>query len=386
MSVVKYRPAIDGLRAVAVIAVLLFHLDKYLLPGGFVGVDIFFVISGYLITSIIIADCEKGEFSFAKFYQRRISRIYPVFFLVSIAILITAFLLYLPQDFASAGATVIAAAFSITNLKLILQGNYFQVSSDAQPFLHFWSLAVEEQFYIIFPLIVYLSFRFKISRNILSKVLILIAVISLIAYIVLTSTNPTWAFYLLPTRAWELLAGCILATYPVRNSILNYEKLDIFLSNLGLLTVVISVFIIHEKMPFLGFFATIPIIGSVLVIGRKSHPKGIAERILSYPFIVFIGKISYSLYLWHWAIYSFVDYSLYQYSPLLRGSLKIIFTAVFSITSYYYFEKPIRSYLNHPKNQTFSFTAFGIGVLVLFTIGYFIRTENYREPLKSVFS
>ena len=183
MSIIKYRPAIDGLRAIAVISVLIFHLDKRLLPGGFVGVDIFFVISGYLITSIIIADCANGKFSFAQFYQRRISRIYPAFFIVSIAILIASFLLYLQQDFASAGATVMAAAFSVTNFKFLLQGNYFEVSQDAQPLLHFWSLAVEEQFYIVFPLIVYLAFRFKVSRITLSRILIGFACVSLIAAI-----------------------------------------------------------------------------------------------------------------------------------------------------------------------------------------------------------
>jgi hypothetical protein len=244
-SVFEYRPHIDGLRAIAIISVLIFHFDKHLLQGGFIGVDVFFVISGYLITSIIISDCENGKFSFAHFYQRRISRIFPVFFLVSIFTLTTAYFLYTPQDFASTGAVAISAVLSVANLKFMLQGNYFQISPDAQPLLHFWSLSVEEQFYLIFPLIIYLAFQIGITRRNLFYVLIAITVFSFAACVALTTKNSTWAFYLLPTRAWELLSGCILATYRPHSRTGN-QRFGQILSNIGLLAIISSFFVIKE--------------------------------------------------------------------------------------------------------------------------------------------
>lgn len=381
MSIFNYCAYIDGLRAIAVISVLLFHFDKHLLSGGFVGVDVFFVISGYLIASIIISECENGKFSFSRFYQRRISRIFPVFFLVSLATLVTAYFLYTPQDFASAGAVAIAAALSVANLKFMLQGNYFQISPDAQPLLHFWSLSVEEQFYLVFPLIVYLVFRIGMTRRSLLYILIAITVFSFAACVALTTKNPTWAFYLLPTRAWELLAGCILAAYhPDRRT--GNQRLNSILSNIGLLTIISSFFIIHEGMLFPGFVAAMPVVGTVLLIGYAQNKKtidqqSISERFLSHPFLILIGKMSYSLYLWHWPIYCFVDYSLYSQSLIVRATLKVSLTIFFSFISYHWIERPIRSYLNQPNRQVFGFTAFVIGVITFVALGFFINSNNY---------
>jgi peptidoglycan/LPS O-acetylase OafA/YrhL len=381
MSIFEYRPHIDGLRAVAVISVLLFHFDKHLLSGGFVGVDVFFVISGYLIASIIISECENGKFSFSRFYQRRISRIFPVFFLVSLATLVTAYFLYTPQDFASAGAVAIAAALSVANLKFMLQGNYFQISPDAQPLLHFWSLSVEEQFYLVFPLIVYLAFRIGMTRRNLFYVLIAITVFSFAACVVLTTKNSTWAFYLLPTRAWELLSGCILATYRTDRRTGN-QRLGSILSNIGLFTIITSFFVIHEGMSFPGYIAVFPVLGTVLLISccqisQSINQKSISERLLSHPFLILIGKMSYSLYLWHWPIYCFVDYSLYSHSSTVRAILKVFLTIFFSFASYRWIERPVRSYLNQPNRQVFGFIAFFIGVITFAAIGFLISSNNY---------
>ena len=346
------------------------------MPGGFIGVDIFFVISGYLITAIIIDECEQGKFRFLNFYQRRISRIYPAFFLVSIVVLIGSYFLYLPQDFASAGSTAMSAALSVANIKFILQGNYFELSQDAQPLLHYWSLSVEEQFYMVFPLIVYLSYRLKISRFTLSVCFIIAAFLSFVSCLFLTKTNPTWAFYLLPTRAWELLAGCIIATYPYSKTI--NKKIEIIFQNIGLALIALSLMFVHEGASFPGYIAAMPVIGTVLLIGAGNHVrKGMVEKILSAPFLVFFGKISYSLYLWHWPVYSIIDYTLYLQSPLTRLVLKIILTALFSLSSYYYFEKPVRSFLNQPDNKKLSFAIFSVGVIILVATGYFIRANNY---------
>jgi peptidoglycan/LPS O-acetylase OafA/YrhL len=376
MSRFEYRPYIDGLRAVAVIAVLLFHFHKSLLPGGFVGVDVFFVISGYLIASIIIGECENGQFSFLRFYQRRISRIFPVFFLVSLITLIAASCLYTSQDFASAGAVMMAAALSVANLKLMLQGNYFELSPDAQPLLHFWSLSLEEQFYFVLPLIVYLAFRLKVTRRNLALLLMAIAAMSFVGCVALTTKNPTWAFYLLPTRAWELLAGCILATYP-RNRQTGERRWEGMLSNLGLLSILISVVFMNEGMQFPGFVAAIPVFGTVLFLGYSQNRQSIAERWLSHPYLVLVGKMSYSLYLWHWPIFCFVDYALYTQSFVIRSILKICLTLAFSIVSYRWFENPIRSYLNKPKQRAFGFAIFAIGAIAFTAIGFLISSNNY---------
>ena len=213
-SSLQYRPSIDGLRAVAVLGVFIFHLKREWLPGGFVGVDIFFVISGFLITSILLRDHQRGSFSFGKFYQRRIARLFPAFFTVALVTLLGAFFIYSAQDLASCGANLVAATLSVANLKYLWQGNYFTMSPDAQPFLHYWSLSVEEQFYLLFPaLFLFLCVKAHGYRTVILGAL---CSVSLFVCIWLTFRKPEWAFYLLPARAWELLAGSILATFSSR--------------------------------------------------------------------------------------------------------------------------------------------------------------------------
>src|SRR5579871_2879805 len=203
-----YRPEIDGLRSLAVISVFVFHLGGALVPGGFVGVDIFFVISGFLITGLLLANIEAGTFSLVVFYQRRIARIAPALFLVLTFTLAAAGLIYAAQDFGSVGAMASFAAMSLVNMKLIFAGSYFEVSKDAQPLLHYWSLSVEEQFYVFFPLTLALLSRVKRFRT----ALILIATAaSFASCVILTKASPVWAFYLLPTRGWELLFGALIA-------------------------------------------------------------------------------------------------------------------------------------------------------------------------------
>ena len=264
----------------------------------------------------------------------------------------------------------------------MLQGNYFQISPDAQPLLHFWSLSVEEQFYLIFPLIIYLAFRIGITRRNLFYLLIAITVLSFAACIALTTKNPTWAFYLLPTRAWELLSGCVLATYrPDRRT--GNQRFGSILSNIGFLTIISSFFVINEGMSFPGFIAAIPVVGTALLIGcvqnnqSIAQSKSISERLLCYPFLILIGKMSYSLYLWHWPIYCFVDYSLYSHPSIVRMTLKVFITIFFSFTSYYWIEKPIRLYLNQPTRQIFGFTTFITGVITFVAVGFFINSNNY---------
>ncbi|MGZ8400232.1 MAG: acyltransferase family protein [Methyloceanibacter sp.] len=193
-----YWPEIDGLRMIAVLAVIAFHLDSPLLGGGFVGVDIFFVISGFLITTLLANEIDGGSFSILCFYQRRIARIAPAAFLVVAVTLLAGALWYSAQDFASLGANALAAVFAIINFKLILQGNYFEISPDAQPLVHYWPLAVEEQFYLLFPIFLYGVMT--LTRRPLA-ILVGCCLISFMACVLLTLTAPVVAFYLLPPRA-----------------------------------------------------------------------------------------------------------------------------------------------------------------------------------------
>ena len=205
-----YWPEIDGLRTIAVLAVTIFHLNRAILPGGFVGVDVFFVISGYLISAILIDDIGKHQFSIGRFYQRRISRIFPALILVIVSTLAVASMIYSAQDLASLGINSAAAATSLINMKLITQGSYFVLSVDAQPLLHYWSLAVEEQFYLVFPL-----YLFVVMRR-TRRPLAITAALGLFSFVLCVSLTPghqPLAFYALPTRAWELLAGACLALH-----------------------------------------------------------------------------------------------------------------------------------------------------------------------------
>jgi peptidoglycan/LPS O-acetylase OafA/YrhL len=377
-AAVEYRPAIDGLRAVAVLAVFLFHLNHHWLPGGFVGVDVFFVISGYLITSIIFRDFERNSFSFGRFYQRRIARLLPTFFTAALVTIAAASFIYTSHDLASAGATLSAAAASIANFKFMFQGNYFILSPDAQPFLHCWSLSIEEQFYLLFPAIfLFVDWKAKKRRTAL---LLTLCAASLIFGIALTHFRPQWAFYLLPARAWELLAGSILASFKVCES--TESGLRDFLPIAGLAFLALSFVVISENSAFPGYLASLPVLGTVCLLNPYNKPTGLAERILSWPPLVLIGRMSYSLYLWHWPIFSLVDYKLYATSTLHRLVLKILFSVVATTLCFYCIERPSRVFLNRPVNRRLTFAALLCSVVILIPLGMVIRNISYvsAEP------
>ncbi len=370
-----YRPAIDGLRAVAVLAVVVFHLDSRWLPGGFVGVDVFFVISGYLITGILLRDASEHRFSFAKFYQRRIARLFPAFFTVAAATLLAAWLIYSPQDLASCGANLAAASLSIANLKFISQGNYFAISPDAQPLLHFWSLAVEEQFYMVFPMVVLgLSRRSGRQRT---AALALLFVLSLAACIATTRWRPVWAFYLLPTRAWELLAGGMLASTSVGGRVFSRTRLWDGLAAAGLAVVAGSMLLIVEGPMFPGWVALLPVMGTVAILGPRRVSTGWAERLLATSPMVAVGRVSYSLYLWHWPVFSMVDYRLYAASAGVRIALKIGLTLTATAACYAAVERPCRSFLNRPERRRFAFAFLACALLVFVPLGLAVRSNQY---------
>jgi peptidoglycan/LPS O-acetylase OafA/YrhL len=351
-TAVEYRPAIDGLRAIAVLAVFVFHLNRRWLPGGFFGVDIFFVISGYLITSVILRDCEGERFRLGRFYQRRIARLLPAFVVVAIATLIGAALVYSPQDLASTGATLSAAAASIANLKFLMQGNYFVLSPDSQPFLHCWSLSVEEQFYLLFPAAFFLLYRKTSAYR--PHVLTAFLALSFFCYLALNHARPEWAFYLLPARAWELLAGSVLAAGWGARWRLAY---------VGVILIAISF--------FGGQYAILPVAGALCLLMSGNG------RVLSSKPLVLVGRMSYSLYLWHWPVFSLVDYRFYWQSSLVRLVLKIAISLLAAAASYYLIEQRGRLLLNRPGKMRIAYAALACSLATLIPLGIVVRNANY---------
>jgi peptidoglycan/LPS O-acetylase OafA/YrhL/ribosomal protein L21E len=377
-SALHYRPAIDGLRAIAVLSVFIFHLNRNWMPGGFVGVDVFFVISGFLITSILLRKYDHSSYSLWKFYQRRIARLFPAFFTVAIVTLIAAFFVYSAQDLARCGAALVSATLSVANMKYMLQGNYFKISPDAQPLIHFWSLSVEEQFYLFFPAILWVLYL-RANRH-KTAILAVLFGASLVACIALTYRKPEWAFYLLPTRAWELLAGAILANLTLHRSEADGNAIAWrSLSLAGLVLVIASLYVIHEGPGFPGYRAILPVLGTVCILGSKGGSRNWTEKLLSTAPMVFIGRISYSLYLWHWPVFSFVDYELYLQSPLVRIGSKIFLSAAASILCFFLIENPGRVFLNHPRRRRTAFAFLAVALVVCVPLGIAVRDANYVD-------
>jgi peptidoglycan/LPS O-acetylase OafA/YrhL len=370
-----YRPAIDGLRTVAVVSVLLFHFDRRFLGGGFVGVDVFFVISGYLIGSVLLADIGGGRFSLARFYQRRIARIFPAFATVIAVTLAFGWLIYSSLDFASLGANAAAAALSVINIKLLFQGNYFALSEDAQPILHYWTLAVEEQFYLTFPIYLYLITRLC-RRPILIN--LWVGGVSFVACIAVTYFNPSYAFYLLPTRAWELLVGSSLALAEWKGFQAGNRHAAIA-AWAGMVLLVMSFLGIRQNDQFPGWIAAFPVIGAVLVLTAMSNRDLLLVRLLSHPVPVAVGKLSYSLYLWHWAVFSLIDYRFFALGNVSRGVLKVAITIIASLMTYRVVEKPLRAVLNKPVLQLPTFVGTALTIASLSVVGILVRDNYYLD-------
>ncbi|MEI9965965.1 MAG: acyltransferase family protein [Caulobacteraceae bacterium] len=369
-----YWPEIDGLRALAILPVFLFHLEPRLLGGGFVGVDVFFVISGFLITTILLEDFAAGGFQLSGFYQRRIARIAPAFFFVLAATLVAGRLLYSAQDFASLGSNTIFAAASVINVKLLLQGSYFKLSRDAQPLLHYWSLSVEEQFYLLFPSALWVVLRWT-RRPLLW--IALAAAASYAACIAISARSPSAAFYLLPTRAWELLLGALLALARSRTTLMANGRAVGAATVAGVALLGVAVVRAGAWPDFPGWRAAVPAGGAALILyavqAREAGPAAwLGARALTW-----IGRRSYSLYLWHWPVFSFVDYSLYAAPASLRLALKLGLSLAAAAATYTLFERPLRSWLNAPRRRRLAFGAFAAAVMAAGGIGMAVRSANY---------
>ncbi|USR41534.1 acyltransferase [Ectopseudomonas hydrolytica] len=339
----NYRPDIDGLRAIAVLAVVLFHIEATLLPGGFAGVDIFFVISGFLITGNIIKDAGSARgFSWAEFYRRRALRILPVLFVVLLTTLLIGQLILLPEDLSGLGYSSLAAVFSAANVYFtyFLDTSYFADDSNLQPLLHLWSLGVEEQFYLFWPIIL-LALLTRFTRRWLLPVTLLLTLASFILAEVLIPKKPMFAYYMLPTRAGELLVGALLAIWISRGHtvITNWARLLLGLVGAGLIVATLGW--ITEDMGFPGINALPSTLGAALLIWAGSGRAVGVSRVLALRPLVLIGLISYSLYLWHWPVLAFYRY-IYGVVGPLAGVLLFGLMLLLSVASYRWVEKPCR--------------------------------------------
>lgn len=371
MSSIKYRPEIDGLRAIAVISVIIYHLNENWLSGGFLGVDIFFVISGFLITGIIITEIQQNSFSLKQFYTRRIKRIYPAFITVMALVSFIASAIFIYNDFNKLRKTIELAIAFLSNFYLGLTQGYFDLSANENPVLHIWSLAVEEQYYLIFPLILILAY--KKFREI--KVLF---IITLILFFILLATSFVSAnfykevlhqpniYYLSNLRFPELLVGSLLAIYHnLSNKVQLSKQISNILAILSTLLLFSCLFLMNNDIAYIpGITLILPCIFTALIIHTTSQ-NNIVKLCLSNKAIVFIGKISYSLYLYHWIFIAFAYYITGEKQINNQSiAIVIVLTIIFSVLSYYLIEQPIRkSKLNF--KQSFLYIYFIPSLLLL---------------------
>ncbi len=344
----SYRSDIDGLRAVAVLAVLAFHASHVRFPGGFVGVDVFFVISGFLISSIIYNELESGSFSIIEFYVRRIRRIYPALFIVLVFVCVAGWLLLLPSSFVILGKQIAGGSAFVANFVLWSQAGYFTPDAAQEPLVHFWSLGVEEQFYLMFPVICMIFYRTKKHWS-LPVAFLAIATVSMILNVSLVTRYSAATYYLPFSRLWELFVGAGLSLCLHRNLQPTWEsrllvKWQTGIGLLGLGLIIVSIFAIDSYNAFPGWWALLPTIGAALVIAAGQNAWS-NRYILSSKPAVFVGLISYPLYLWHWPILAFLtvgnDFWGLGESHLLKAAL-IVLAFVLAYLTYRFIELPIR--------------------------------------------
>lgn len=378
----RHRSEIDGLRGVAVLAVVLYHAG-FGCPGGYVGVDVFFVISGFLITSLIWQDLEQGRFTFAHFWERRARRIVPALVVVTVAVLIAGWFFLLPGDFANLGGASAAQAVFAANIHYWRDSGYFSCAAEERPLLHTWSLAVEEQFYLIVPFLFWGMFRTRVLRGRAGVISLLAAgfICSFAVSLYGVVRSPEAAFFLLPTRAWELLLGALAAFLPPARALPGRRGLRELFTLAGLVLILVPVLLYTPETPFPGLAALPPCLGTALVIGANGGSKGAGPTVigaaLSMRPLIFTGLISYSLYLWHWPVLAFSKYP--ATAPLSLGYRAILLSLGFllAILSWKYVETPFRERKwGASRKALFSLagiglaTVFGCGLLCLVMRGY----------------
>lgn len=380
----QYRPDIDGLRAVAVLSVVLYHAGVPFLPGGFVGVDIFFVISGYLITRIIAREIAENRFSLLTFYERRTRRIFPALFAMLAVTVIAASLITLPGEFEDFGNSLAAAALFVSNIFFWQTADYFSGPAHLKPLLHTWSLAVEEQFYIVLPLLLLALTRW--ARRHLVSLLIAATAVSFALSVWAVDAKPNAAFYLLPARFWELMAGALLALGAVPP--ITSQKTANFAAAAGLALIVFAVLCFSSATPFPGVAALLPVLGAALIIHAGTATQAtITARLLSVPPVVFVGLVSYSFYLWHWPVLTFARIASGEMLSAMEAALLVALSFVLAVLSWRYIETPFRerrlAAARAPlfrSAATAMAAALAIGIFANVSHGWPQRHDGYAPP------
>lgn len=382
----KYRREIDGLRAIAVLPVVFFHAGSNWFAGGFVGVDIFFVISGYLITSILLAEKEAGDFSILKFYERRARRILPALFCVMFVSLPFAWYWMLPYQLKEFSQSLLAVSTFVSNLLFWKQSGYFDTSAELKPLLHTWSLAVEEQYYVFFPLFLIFFWQLGNAGKLgLKWAFIAIAVVSLSFAQWVVIKDSAFAFYLLPTRGWELLIGALIPVLwstkkPNETSLAVRQTMSMF----GLILLVYAIFYFDKHTPFPSVYALVPTVGAALIL-KFGDEKTIVARFLSHRVLVGLGLVSYSAYLWHQPILAF--FKIRTGYMELPGGLLMPYLAVVVMLAYLsfkYVEKPFRSRSNFTRKQVFLLALLGTFFFVVLGVIGHVTNGFYSLKLSSI--
>ena len=335
---IGYRPDIDGLRAIAVLSVVVFHAGIGAIPGGFVGVDVFFVISGYLIGGHIYAEAVTGRFRFGAFYARRTRRILPALFAMLLTVFALGLALLTPLELRELGKEAASSVFGLSNLLFYTGGGYFAPAADLDPLLMTWSLGVEEQFYVLFPFVVLLAVRF--GRRVPLPVVAALSLMSLAGSLALMPVNAKACFYLLPPRMWELGLGTVLALWERRPGHAALERAraePLGLAGAALLAA--ALFLYRPEFAFPGWFVLLPTVGTVLLIATRA--SAINRLVLSQPAIVFVGKVSYSWYLWHWPLF-WLNRLLAQPGPGAPPAVLLLTSFALAVLSWRFVEQPAR--------------------------------------------
>lgn len=376
----QYRPEIDGLRSLAILPVILFHAGFGWIPGGFLGVDIFFVISGYLITSILIKENTTQNFSLLSFYERRARRILPALFFVLSISTVAAWFIFSPNALIQYAESLIASVSFVANIYFWLTTNYFNADTTLKPLVHIWSLGIEEQFYFLFPLL-FLFLWSKKKR--LYIVLSLCFIISLISADLTSHTNPNSSFYLLHTRAWELLAGSFCAFYLANRTRPPTHTFSQLNSAIGLLAVVLSFLVISSTNHHPGLITLLPVLGTVFII-LYANPRTWTARLLSLKPLVWIGLLSYSAYLWHQPLFAFTRFITFSATLELKTSLALIaLTFVLAWMSWRFVEKPFRNRQFLSRKQIFLSSLLAILTAICFA-SYIIKNKGFINKYNPV--
>ena len=380
----NYRREIDGLRALAVLPVILFHAGFETFRGGFVGVDVFFVISGYLITSIILAEIEQGKFSIVNFYERRARRILPALFLVMLACLPFAWFFLLPNNIRDFSRSLVAVPLFISNILFWKESGYFDTAAELKPLLHTWSLAVEEQYYVLFPLFLMLCWR--LGRRWLVVILAGAFMSSLAIAQWGSIAKPTAAFFLLPTRGWELLVGAFAAFYSPKTDNPQFSRAVGEAGGwLGVALITYAVLMYSQTTPFPGLYALVPTIGAVLIILFATQDTTVGKFVGNRVFVG-VGLISFSAYLWHQPLFAFARHQGINEPSHADFAVLFVISLVLAYFSWRYVEGPFRSKANFSRARIFTLSAagsllfLGIGLLGHYNYKTIVQLWVQRYP------